>query len=165
MGDKLHFEIYKLIGDSWQMDGVHKSREGAISIAKKLLKQQGILAVDVSKEEMKEDGTFQSVSIFGRGKDGEYISRYADEKKKSEKKEEVTLPCWKPDDFYSPFSRDKIARLLAAHLKRHKITPIELIHHAGPTASPTTSPTITREGDGDGDGDGEGEIPINEIFR
>ena len=130
MANKLHFEIYKLIGDAWQMDGVQSSRETALSIAKKLLKQPGILAVDVSKEEMKDDGTFQSVSIYGRGKDGEYISRYADEKKKGEKQEEVSLPCWKPDDFYSPFSREKIARLLASHLKRHKITPIELIHHA-----------------------------------
>ncbi len=108
------------------MLGAQYDRTKAIDEAKSILKQGGAVGVRVLKETFDEkSGDFRSLRVFQEGavddpppsKDGGAKS--------------IQLPCFKPEDLYSMHARRTIARLLRQALSRWRITPTELLHHAG----------------------------------
>lgn len=122
-----HFEVFlrKEKFGAWTMLGAHYNRAVAISEAKEILSQGGAVAVRVLKETFDEaTGDFQSVRVFQEGDT-------ADPPTKADAPLKVQLPCFKPEDLYSLHARRTIAQLLRQALSRWRITPTELLHHAG----------------------------------
>lgn len=121
----VHYEVFQRRGKAsgWTLFGALASREAAINEAKALLARGEAAGVRVLKETFKaETGDFQSLKVFEEGD-------IADVKAKVQ--EGTSLPCFKPDDFYSFHGRRSIARLLSEALGRWRITATELLHHAG----------------------------------
>jgi hypothetical protein len=121
----IHYEVFVRRGKAggWSLHGAWPKRDVAIAEAKAQLAENGAVGARVFKETFKaETGDFMTLKVFEEGE-------VADVKKK--KDEGSSLPCFKPDDFYSFHGRRTIARLLREALGRWRITATELLHHTG----------------------------------
>lgn len=122
----VHYEIFcrRGKGGSWALHAALGTRDAALSEAKTLVPSGAAAGVRVFKESFNtESGEFQTLKIF---EDGD-----VSEKKSKNAPEGTSLPCFKPEDFYSFHGRRSIARLLRDSLSRWRITVTELMHHAG----------------------------------
>ena len=121
----IHYEIFCRKGKGgWSLHAALPNRDAALKEARTLLPAGAATGVRVFKETFNpETGDFQTLKVFEEGD--------VAEKKAKTSAEGTSLPCFKPEDFYSFHGRRTIARLLRESLSRWRITVTELLHHAG----------------------------------
>jgi hypothetical protein len=123
MAKQIHFEVFVQQGGSikWVMHQVVDDRAAAMNSAKYALLQKEFSGAKVVKETHNLDtGEYQPITIFEEGLK-EAVKRG---------KEEVKLPCIKPQDLYSTHARALIARVLEDALNRWGLTVKEMLHRA-----------------------------------
>jgi len=119
--NEIHYEVFVRRGKKggWELLEAIVDRAAALSRAKEVLGQGGVVGVKVTKETFKpEDGTFQSVTVFHEGA--------PDKTSKDESK--PLIPCFKPQDLFTRHARGMIGRVLASTLDEWQLVPMELIH-------------------------------------
>jgi hypothetical protein len=124
MSREVHYEVFRRQGSKggWTMHEATGRRDVAIAIAQTLMADNQATGVKVVKESYDgETGAYQSLKIFEDGH-----NKMKEETAKED--QPSALPCFKPDDLYSYHARSTMARLLAEHLARERITITELIH-------------------------------------
>ncbi|MGN6515732.1 MAG: hypothetical protein ACTHLR_07800 [Rhizomicrobium sp.] len=126
MSREVHYEVFRRQGakGGWQMHDVSNSRDIAIGMAHTLMENNQATGVKVVKESYDtETGDYQTLKIFEDGHNQMKVEPAQEDAPHA-------LPCFKPDDLYSYHSRSTMARLLADHLARQRLTITELIHRA-----------------------------------
>ncbi len=126
MSREVHYEVFRRQGakGGWQMHDVSNSRDAAIDMAHSLMTNNQATGVKVVKESYDtETGDYKSLKIFEDGHN--QIKEEVDKENAPQ-----GLPCFKPDDLYSYHARSTMARLLAEHLARQRLTITELLHRA-----------------------------------
>jgi hypothetical protein len=121
----IHYEVFQRRSKAggWALHGAFSTRDIAIREAKTLINAGGAVGVRVFKETFKaETGDFMTLKVLEEGDVADAKKRVSDA---------TSLPCFKPDDFYSFHGRRAIARLLKEALGRWRITATELLHHTG----------------------------------
>lgn len=117
-----HYEVFikRNRKAAWTLVSACETKEEAIELAQKLVKETPKASLRVSKEKYEaEHGAFRSYTIFEVGdkfQDDDRADRTAD------------LPCRAPGDLCSPHARETIGRALKEWLKRNLVTPLELLH-------------------------------------
>ncbi len=119
----IHYEIFiqKKKAKDWTLHEAVDGREKALKKAGQLVKQSTVAGVRVMKETLEPDtGNYLSVAIFQEGGSTET----------KRDKDDVQLPCFKPQDLFSIHARATITRVLEDLLDREGMTAKELIHRA-----------------------------------
>jgi hypothetical protein len=124
MSGPVHYEIYirKTAPAPWSLLMATEDRNKAIETAEDLLADRRAAAVRVTKEMLDPDTMeFSSVTLMTRG---------APEvkQKRAVAAEEAGPRCNAPEDFYSPYAREIIGRVLEDWLGRQGVTAFELLH-------------------------------------
>ena len=124
MSGPVHYEIYirKTAPAPWSLLMATEDRARAIETAEDLLADRRAAAVRVTKEMLDPDTMeFSSITLMTRG---------APEvkQKRAVAVEEAGPRCNSPEDFYSPYAREIIGRVLEDWLGRHGVTAFELLH-------------------------------------
>ena len=119
---QVHFELFvrRRPASPWALDLACEDRARTLEAAEEAL-QGGATAVKVVKETLDpETRAFRSVTIHTAGEM---------ESKRRERPDVETAPlCVSPQDLYTVHARERIGRLLEGFLKRHAVTPFELLH-------------------------------------
>jgi hypothetical protein len=126
MGNQIHYEIFRRVGarGGWTLHDVRDNREAAVTMAQGLMAEEKATGVKVVKETYNDDtGDFLTLKIFEEGHNQVKVAPAQEDAPN-------TLPCFKPEDFYSYHARATMKRLLGDYLARNKITITELIHRA-----------------------------------
>jgi len=125
MAQEIHYEIFSRRGSKggWKLIDIKQSRDEALKFAQAIM-AEGATGVKVVKETYNDEtGDYLSLKVFEDG---------LNKIKTTPTQEEVphALPCFKPDDLYSYYARQTIARLIPEFLARNRITVTELSHRA-----------------------------------
>ena len=125
MAHEIHYEIFSRRGSKggWRLIDVKPDRDEAIDFAQFQM-SEGATGVKVVKETYNDEtGDYLSLKIFEEG---------LNKLKTKPAQEDVphALPCFKPDDLYSYYARQTIARLIPEFLARNRVTVTELCHRA-----------------------------------
>lgn len=119
----VHYEVFsrKTPQSSWTLQMASEERAQAIATAEDMLANRHVAAVKVTKEMFDADsGEFSSLTLLTKGQ--------PEARRTLKLAPETDSVCTGPQDFYSLHARDKIARLLEDWLRRHRVTPFELLH-------------------------------------
>tara|TARA_R110002167_G_scaffold21126_9_gene76943 strand:+ start:563 stop:2275 length:1713 start_codon:yes stop_codon:yes gene_type:complete len=124
MAGPVHYEIYirKTAPSPWSLLMATEDRARAIETAEDLLADRRAAAVRVTKEMLDPDTMeFTSITLMTRG---------APEvkQKRAVPVEDAGPRCAGPEDFYSPYAREIIGRVLEDWLGRQGVTAFELLH-------------------------------------
>ena len=123
MAKRIHYEVFVQRAGSvqWVLHEPHEDRAQAMNAAKYALLQQDFSGAKVVKETQNlETGEYQPITIFEEG--------LTETAKRS--KEDVKLPCVRPQDLYTAHARALIGRVLEDSLDRWGVTVKELLHRA-----------------------------------
>jgi len=124
MSGPVHYEIYirKTAPAPWSLLMATEDRARAIETAEDLLADRRAAAVRVTKEMLDPDTMeFSSITLMTRGAPEVKQKRVV-------AAEEAGPRCTSPEDFYSPYAREIIGRVLEDWLGRHGVTAFELLH-------------------------------------
>ena len=124
MAGSVHYEIYirKTAPSPWSLLQATEDRARAIETAEDLLADRRAAAVRVTKEMLDPDTMeFTSVTVLTRGAPEVKQKRLV-------AAEEAGPRCNGPEDFYSPYAREIIGRVLEDWLGRQGVTAFELLH-------------------------------------
>lgn len=120
----IHYELHlrRRAADDWALDHAGEDRAAMLAAAEAMLASRGAVAVRVVKEVFDaQSGRFSSVNVLEKG---EAAPRRAAVKRKVD----AALPCTSAADLHTAHARERIGRLLEGFLRRHRITPWELLH-------------------------------------
>ncbi|MGC1301134.1 MAG: hypothetical protein WA840_02060 [Caulobacteraceae bacterium] len=123
--DKVHYELFSRRKSSspWTLEFATEDRRHAVQSAEELLTEKRAAAVRVTKEILDaETGEFRSIAILTRG------DIQLSKPKTRVIQEDHGLLCVTPSDLYTFHARERIGRLLEGWLRRHRVTPFELLH-------------------------------------
>jgi hypothetical protein len=124
MAGPVHYEIYirKTAPSPWSLLMATEDRTRAIETAEDLLADRRAAAVRVTKEMLDPDTMeFTSVTVLTRGAPEVKSKRVVAD-------HEAGPRCNGPEDFYSPYAREIIGRVLEDWLGRQGVTAFELLH-------------------------------------
>ncbi len=122
MSAKIHFEVFfkKNKKAAWALVDARDDKAAAIKIAEGLLAENKDGSARVSRETLRDNNTFGSLTVFSGG-----LESFQEIK---EKDREASLPCSTPDDLAKPHARDTMRRALGGWMERKSILPMELLH-------------------------------------
>jgi hypothetical protein len=120
----VHFELFvrRKVNAPWSLELATEDRARALETAEELLADGRAAAVKVCKETLDEETrTFKSVTLLSKG-------AVESRKDRTVREFDDSPLCVTPQDLYTIHARDRIGRLLEGWLRRHAVTPFELLH-------------------------------------
>jgi hypothetical protein len=121
--EPVHYELFirRNVQAGWTLDLASESRSQIMEAAEEAMTSNRAVGVKVSKELRRVNGEYQSLVIFSRGE--------LEPRKKGRGFEDGPSPlCVTPADLYTVHARARIGRLFEGWLRRHAVTPFELLH-------------------------------------